>query len=95
LLEAMASGVFPIVSDIPANREWITDRENGLLFTPGDHLALARAIEVALEGGPWIAAAIDANYRMVAERANADVNLQRLSQVILRDTAHHSTARAH
>jgi L-malate glycosyltransferase len=95
LLEAMACGLVPIVSDIPANREWITDRENGLLFTPGDHLALARCIEVAMEGGPWIASAIETNYRMVAERANADVNLKRLSQVILRDSARHSTVGAH
>ena len=95
LLEAMACGLIPIVSDIPANREWINDRENGLLFTPGDHLALARCIEVAMDGGSWIASAIATNYRMVAERANADVNLQRLSQVILRDCARHSTAQAH
>ena len=94
LLEAMACGLLPIVSDIPANREWISDN-NGLLFTPGDHTALARSIKVALEGGPWIASAIQANHRMVAERANVDVNLRRLSQVILRDSARYSTARAH
>ena len=33
LLEAMAYGCIPILSDIPANREWIIDGENGLLIT--------------------------------------------------------------
>jgi glycosyltransferase involved in cell wall biosynthesis len=32
LLEAMACGVAPVVTDIPANREWIKHGENGLLF---------------------------------------------------------------
>ena len=32
LLEAMAIGVFPVVSDIAANREWILDGKNGFLF---------------------------------------------------------------
>lgn len=87
LLEAMACGLFPIVSDIPANREWITDGENGLLFPPGDHLALATAIRVALEGVPWITSAREANLRTVAERANVDVNLERLSQLISQECA--------
>ncbi len=33
LLEAMASGCVPIVSDIPANREWV-DGESGILVRP-------------------------------------------------------------
>ena len=41
LLEAMGSGVFPVVSDIPGNREWVEDSRNGLLFPPGDPSALA------------------------------------------------------
>src|SRR4030067_1725037 len=31
LLEALASGTFPIATDIPANREWIVDGVNGFL----------------------------------------------------------------
>jgi glycosyltransferase involved in cell wall biosynthesis len=44
LLEAMAVGLFPIVTDIPANREWITDGENGRLVPPGEATKLAVAI---------------------------------------------------
>lgn len=31
LLEAMAVGCFPVVTDIPTNREWVTDGETGFL----------------------------------------------------------------
>jgi glycosyltransferase involved in cell wall biosynthesis len=84
LLEAMACGLFPIVSDIPANREWITPGTNGLLFPPGDHHALAGAIAAALGGLAWQAAAVEANHRMLAERADMEVNLQRLSEIVRR-----------
>ena len=44
LLEAMASGLVSIVTDIPGNREWIKDGENGLLFSTQDYKALAQGI---------------------------------------------------
>lgn len=47
LLEAMACGLAPIVTDIDGNREWITNGENGLLFPPKNHVALAeKAIQL-------------------------------------------------
>ena len=33
LLEAMAYGCVPIVADIPANREWITEGSNGIFYS--------------------------------------------------------------
>ncbi len=44
LLEAMASGLLPVVTDIPGNREWIEDGKNGFLFPPGNYQALAEKI---------------------------------------------------
>jgi glycosyltransferase involved in cell wall biosynthesis len=44
LLEAMACKIPPIVTDIPGNREWIKNGENGLLFPTKDHKALAENI---------------------------------------------------
>jgi glycosyltransferase involved in cell wall biosynthesis len=44
LLEAMAVGLFPVVTDIPANREWIIDGENGRLVPPGEATRLAVAL---------------------------------------------------
>jgi glycosyltransferase involved in cell wall biosynthesis len=44
LLEAMGSGAFPIVTNIPANREWINDGENGFLISVDDEKILAQRI---------------------------------------------------
>ncbi len=44
LMEALACGLPVLVSDIPANREWITDGANGWLFPDGDADALAAKI---------------------------------------------------
>ena len=41
LLEAMAAGLLPVVSDIPGNREWVIHRRTGLLFPTGDAEAVA------------------------------------------------------
>jgi glycosyltransferase involved in cell wall biosynthesis len=44
LLEAMAAGAFPVVTDIPSNREWIRDGENGFLVPVNDEQYLANKI---------------------------------------------------
>ena len=48
LLEAMACGRPVLVSDIPGNREWVQQGENGWLFPEGDEKALAQAIVQAV-----------------------------------------------
>lgn len=48
LLEAMAAGLFPIVTDIAGNREWVTHRREGYLVPVGDREAIACAIEEAV-----------------------------------------------
>lgn len=48
LLEAMASGLPVVVSDIPGNRDVIRDGCNGLLSRPGDAPPLAAALSRAL-----------------------------------------------
>lgn len=44
LMEGLACGLPCLVSDIPANREWITQGNNGWLFPDGDVDALAKSI---------------------------------------------------
>lgn len=44
VLEAMACGVVPVVSDLPSLHEWITDGVNGFIVPIRDHIALADRI---------------------------------------------------
>ncbi len=44
LLEAMASGLAPVVTELPDNREWIKDGGNGFIVPQNDHRALAEKI---------------------------------------------------
>lgn len=48
LLEALASGLPCLVSDIPGNREWIEEGVNGWLFRDGDADDLAEKILLAI-----------------------------------------------
>jgi len=78
LLEAMAAGAIPVVSDIPGNREWVSDGDGARLFAPGDAAGAARAIERALADPEWAAAARARNRRVVEERARWGANMRRI-----------------
>ena len=69
LLEAMASGCFPIAGDIQSLHEWITPDENGLLVDPGDPNALAKAIQKVLSQRELRRQARERNLQIVKERA--------------------------
>jgi glycosyltransferase involved in cell wall biosynthesis len=49
MLEAMACGAFPIMSNLDSIREWITHGQNGFLFNPESPLELTDCIKLALE----------------------------------------------
>lgn len=48
LMEALACGMPCLVSDIPANKEWVFENENGWLFRDGDADHLAEKILAAM-----------------------------------------------
>ncbi len=48
LMEALACGLPALVSDIPANLEWVREGENGWLFPDGDVAALTDKIKQAV-----------------------------------------------
>ncbi len=81
LLEAMSQGCFPVVSDIPANREWIMPGENGLLFPVGDAKGLASSVLEALDDESLLERAARLNIKLVAERGDLNLNLRRVERL--------------
>jgi len=78
LLEAMAAGAVPVVSDIEGNREWVAEGDGARLFPCGDAAAFTIALEHALGDAEWAAAARARNRRVVEERADRELNLGRI-----------------
>jgi len=83
LLEAMASGTFPIVGDLPSIREWIAHGVNGSLVDQGDPEALAAAILRALDAEEDRSLAADYNLRLIKQRADRNVVMQSAEEFYL------------
>jgi len=84
LLEAMASGVFPVVSDVPGNRDWLSGQGDGLLFRPGDPDDLAACLEAACADEALRRSAAERNLASVRLRGERRTNLGRLEGVYAR-----------
>ena len=80
LLEAMASGAVPVVSDIEANREWIKNGENGLLFDPRNASALAESITSLLRDPAARSKAAGRNISLVREKGLWTENMKRVEE---------------
>ena len=81
LLEAMACGTFPVVADIPANREWIDDGTSGLLFPPESPDALAERIVESISQEGLRAKAREINVGLVEQKACWSSNVERLLEL--------------
>jgi glycosyltransferase involved in cell wall biosynthesis len=84
LLEAMAHGLYPVVSDIRGNREWIEHGHNGLLHKTSDPASLADCIAslAQLEEPPLTA--LRHNRALVVSKGDRTLNLTRLEGVYRR-----------
>jgi len=78
LLEAMATGATPVVSDIAGNREWVDDGVNGRLFPVGNAPALARALVATLEDSSFRERARTANRARIESVGNWTANVARI-----------------
>ncbi|MBW8010251.1 MAG: glycosyltransferase family 4 protein [Chloroflexi bacterium] len=78
LMEAMASGVPALVSDIPGNREWVTPDQNGWLFPDGDANALEHSILQAFEQREKLAEMGRAARKQAEYRADWSKNFKQL-----------------
>ena len=75
VLEAMAYGCIPIVSDLPANKEWITHLENGIISDG----KVMKDIEIALTLDPL--AVEDKNKFIIQNRATKETNRRLFSSI--------------
>ncbi len=81
LLEAMGSGAFPIVTDIPANREWIINGKNGFLVPTNEEEFLANRIIDAIHNQRLLEKSRTENLLIVVEKALWPVNIKRVKEV--------------
>lgn len=78
LMEALACGVPCLVSDIPANREWLQDSPAGWLFADGDEQAVTDGILQAYAQRDSLQPARHAARELAQARANWSENFKKL-----------------
>jgi len=81
LLEAISCGLFPVVTDIPANREWIRNGENGFLVPTSNEKILAQRIIEALRDLELRKTARRKNLKIIKERALWSINIKKLEKL--------------
>ncbi len=81
LLEAMASGAFPVVTDIAPNREWIENGRNGFLFPAHDEFLLAKRILNAIHDKELLERGRKWNQSIVEERALWSVCIEKIKAI--------------
>lgn len=82
LLEAMATGLPVVVADIPSNREWVVEGENGWLAPVGSAKDFAgRFLPAARLATAERQAFSERNRRIVSERADWDRNFPKLLEM--------------
>lgn len=79
LLEALALGVVPVLTDIPANRGWVEDGVSGVLV---GHSADEVAQAIVTAAGLDRATAVRVNRATVRARADRTANLERLETAL-------------
>jgi glycosyltransferase involved in cell wall biosynthesis len=81
LLEAMATGLFPVVSDIKANSAWLKPDIDGLLHKVGDAEDLAEKIMQLRDNPQLLTDAVEGNRKRVVESGDRKTNMKHLESV--------------
>lgn len=83
LLESMALGAFPIVSDIPPNKEWVKDKKTALIVNPDSPEEIAHAIISIFDDVSMAKIAFDLNSENVSSKADYKRNIQKMREVYI------------
>ena len=94
LLEAMAAGAVPVVSDIAGNREWVRAGESARMFPAGDAGALARELAAVLDDPAWAESARAHAAAIITQRGDWNTNLARIERLLEAVAAGRSGAEA-
>jgi glycosyltransferase involved in cell wall biosynthesis len=81
LLEAMACGSAPVVSDLPSLGEWIREGWNGHLVAPSDSAALAAHVVRLLRDPLLRSAYANRNLEIVRTRATQQANMATMEEL--------------
>ncbi len=81
LLEAMASGLYPIVTDIPGSRELIEDGTNGSLVPTGDEKALSAKIIEVIRSPQTIPSIIRSNFELIQSKYEQDYVMSKVEDL--------------
>lgn len=81
LQEAMACELAPVVTDLQANREWITHKENGFLVPVGDYETLASSIVYLLKNRETGDKFGKASRKLIMERAEYQKEMEKMGEI--------------
>jgi glycosyltransferase involved in cell wall biosynthesis len=84
LLEAMGSGTFPIVTDIPPNREWIVPGQNGFLVPANEEKLLAKKIIDAIRDRALLERSRKENRFLIEEKVLWSVSIEKIKKMYSR-----------
>jgi glycosyltransferase involved in cell wall biosynthesis len=84
LLEALSCGLFPVLSDIPQNREWIgvNGAKNGILVPFNQPDMLAAALHAAIENDDLRNGVAEYNRTLVQTRGDIGKNMKTLASTL-------------
>ena len=83
MLEAMAAKTPVLVSDIPANREWIEHSKNGFLFDLNSEEKLANQLRMLLKTELDLSNVVENAFELVRRKANWNSNSQLIIERII------------
>lgn len=77
LLESMAYGCIPVLSNLPANLEWVLDEINGFIAPDIDNLAQQILSAIQLSCGDNYSTLYDFNYELITRKAVFKTNINK------------------